>query len=79
MEQPQVERREAERKPEGHNAGSLSSWEANCRCRVIQLIDDTILAVRPPPGMKCSYKMRYQDVFLCTSAARKEIYKRSQA
>ena len=79
MDQPRVERRRDERNPQGDDAGSLSCREADCRCRVIQLIDDTILAVRPPAGMKCSHKMRYQDVFLCTSAARKEIYKRSRA
>ena len=65
--------------PQCDRKGSCLFWEPECRCDVIQLIDDTFLAVRPPPGMKCPHKLRYQNIFLCTSPARKEIYRRSQA
>jgi len=79
MGQTRTEQKEAASKPECGNTGSCHSKEQDCRCHVLELVDDTILAVRPPPEMKCSHKMRYRDAFLCTSPARKEIYKRSQA
>ena len=57
-------------------AHSCLSGEQECMCEVEQLLDDSILSVKPPPGLKCIHKMRYQEAFLCTCPVRKEIYKR---
>lgn len=76
MIEAQIEQAIEERAPECDKAHSCLSGEQNCRCHVVQLIDDAILAVRPPPAMKCTHKMRYRDTFLCTCPVRKETYKR---
>ncbi len=73
-----MEQKEVTREPVCDMTGPCLSGEQACPCDVLQLVDDTILAVRPPPEMKCSHKLRYRDAFLCTSPVRKEIYKRSQ-
>ena len=67
-----VERKE----PKGLESLPCPSGGQASRCRIIELVDDAILAVRPPPEMKCTYKMRYGDAFLCTSPDRREAYKR---
>ena len=76
MLQIPLEGNNTERAPECDRAPSCPSRVKDCRCRVVQLVDDAILAVRPPPEMKCSHKMRYRDAFLCTCPVRKETYKR---
>ena len=73
-----MEQNKRTKKPVCEKTGPCVFGEQTCPCDVLQLVDDTILTVRPPPEMKCSYKMRYRDAFLCTSPVRKEIYKRSQ-
>jgi hypothetical protein len=52
------------------------SGDRACACRVVQLVDDSILTVAPSPEMKCTHKMRYRDAYLCTSPVRREAYKR---
>jgi hypothetical protein len=64
------------RDPACDQSHSCLSGKQDCRCRVLQLVDNAILAVSPPPEMKCSHKMRYRDAFLCTCPVRKETYKR---
>ena len=76
MIEPQIEQTIVEGTPGCDKARSCLSGEQNCRCHVVQLVDDAILAVRPPFAMKCTHKMRYQDAFLCTCPVRKETYKR---
>ena len=61
--------------PECNRAHSCLSGKQDCLCDVAQLLDDTILSVKPPPERKCIHKMRYRDAFLCTCPVRKEIYK----
>ncbi len=78
MNQSRTEPKATPAKPGSGNEGSCISKEQDCRCHVLELVDDAILAVRPPPAMKCSHKLRYRDAFVCTSPARKESYKRSQ-
>lgn len=73
-----MEQNKTTRKPECEKTGPCFFGEKACPCDVLELVDDTILTVKPPPEMKCSHKMRYRDAFLCTSPDRKEIYKRSQ-
>ena len=57
-------------------ARSCLSGNGHRLCRVEELLDDTILAVTPPPEMNCTHKMRYRDTYLCTCPVRREIYKR---
>ena len=76
MLQTPLEGNNTGRAPECDKAHSCLSGEQGCRCHVVQLVDDAILAVSPPPEMKCTHKMRYRDAFLCTCPVRKENYKR---
>jgi len=76
MLQTPLEGNNSGRAPECDKAHSCLSGEQGCRCHVVQLVDDAILAVSPPPEMKCTHKMRYRDAFLCTCPVRKETYKR---
>ena len=59
-----------------NRAHSCLSGEQGCLCDVEQLLDDSILSVKPRPQTKCTHKMRYREAFLCTCPVRKEIYKR---
>jgi hypothetical protein len=72
----QIEKRNAPAGAECNRAHSCLSGDQDCLCEVEQLLDDTILSVTPPPGMKCTHKMRYRHTFLCTCPVRKEIYRR---
>jgi len=72
----QIERAIEEKERRCDKVRSCLSGGQDCRCRVVQLVDDSILAVRPPLEMKCTHKMRYRDAFLCTCPVRKEAYKR---
>lgn len=76
MLQTPMEHRNTGRDPECDKAPSCLAGTQDCRCDVVQLVDGTILSVKPPPEMKCIHKMRYRDAFLCTCPVRKEIYKR---
>ena len=62
--------------PECSRAHSCLAGKQDCLCDVEQLVDDTILSVKPPPEMMCTHKMRYRDAFLCTCPVRRMIYKR---